>query len=401
MSQLTLLHGARQLLTLRGPHGARRGSALRDLGVIEDGSILIENGVIKAVGPTRRLENLKAIRTATAIDVSGSIILPGLIDPDLRFTFGEAKGGRDRRVSVVQESGASLLRSCLQHGTLTAVLNVSAEAEDPRADLSLLRQATKITGNPVDIVRNWHIPGRPSAASELSLWHHSLQTVVAKRFVDAVTITLGSDTAVAREWLSAVLEMAVPVTLRWNGGDFAALRSALEQIRPRSFYLPSVLKDSEVELLAESPGTAVFAPSAQIQPGTEVSMRKFVDAGGALALSSGYHPVESPGFSMQIAISLAIMQGQLTAEEAISAATVNGAHVAGRGHVTGTLEVGKRADLVIMSVPHYRDIARQFGINHVDTVLRDGAVVYNRGRWKILANDISPGRVRSQSVGRS
>src|SRR5271157_4677431 len=77
-----LVRGARQLLTLRGPAGPRRGpDQLNDLGLIPDGAMLIVDGVIQESGPARRVENLAAARHATELDVSGKVVLPAFVDP--------------------------------------------------------------------------------------------------------------------------------------------------------------------------------------------------------------------------------------------------------------------------------------------------------------------------------
>ena len=76
----------------------------------------------------------------------------------------------------------------------------------------------------------------------------------------------------------------------------------------------------------------------------------------------------------------------LTVEEAFTAATINAAHAAGCGHVTGSLEFGKQADLLILNVSDYREVPRQFGINNVEMAIRHGSIVLNRNRWKAAAN---------------
>ena len=80
MRKFTLVRGARQLLTLRGPSGPRRGADLRNLGIIQDGAVLIADRVIVEVGPSRRLENLAVARDAEEIDASGCVVLPGFVD---------------------------------------------------------------------------------------------------------------------------------------------------------------------------------------------------------------------------------------------------------------------------------------------------------------------------------
>ena len=80
MGRTVLIRGARQLLTLRGPNAPRRGEAMRQLGVIEDGAILISDGIITNVGPSRRLENLAEARSAEEINAAGRVVMPGFID---------------------------------------------------------------------------------------------------------------------------------------------------------------------------------------------------------------------------------------------------------------------------------------------------------------------------------
>ncbi|HYZ84226.1 MAG TPA: hypothetical protein VE621_07470, partial [Bryobacteraceae bacterium] len=79
-SSTLLVRGARQLLTLNGPSGPRRGSAMANLGLIEDGAVLIVNGVVASVGPSRRVENLAEARGAAEINATGRVVMPGFVD---------------------------------------------------------------------------------------------------------------------------------------------------------------------------------------------------------------------------------------------------------------------------------------------------------------------------------
>ena len=88
---------------------------------------------------------------------------------------------------------------------------------------------------------------------------------------------------------------------------------------------------------------------------------------------------------MQMVVSLAVLRLRLTVEQAITAATINAAHALGRGGDIGTIEVGKRADLVVLNIPDYREIPRRLGINHVAMAIRDGNIVFNRVRSKAIA----------------
>src|SRR5579871_3537954 len=91
MPKVLLVRGARQLLTLRGPSTPRRGSDLKALGIIQDGALLIVDGLIREVGPSRRIENLAFARRATEIDASGSVVMPGLVDCCSHLASGPAR----------------------------------------------------------------------------------------------------------------------------------------------------------------------------------------------------------------------------------------------------------------------------------------------------------------------
>src|ERR1700733_800266 len=88
MRKVTLVRGARQLLTLRGPNGPRRGADLRKLGIIQDGAVLVADGLITEVGPSRRVENLEPARGAEEIDARGCVVLPGFVDSHIRVVRG-------------------------------------------------------------------------------------------------------------------------------------------------------------------------------------------------------------------------------------------------------------------------------------------------------------------------
>jgi imidazolonepropionase len=91
MTGTILIRGARQLLTMRGPKGPRRGLALNELSIIPDGALLIRDGVLMEVGPSRRLENLAEARDAWEINAAGRVVMPGFVDSHTHLAFPLAK----------------------------------------------------------------------------------------------------------------------------------------------------------------------------------------------------------------------------------------------------------------------------------------------------------------------
>jgi imidazolonepropionase len=82
---------------------------------------------------------------------------------------------------------------------------------------------------------------------------------------------------------------------------------------------------------------------------------------------------------MQTVVALACLEMGLTPEQAISAATINGAHALGCAGRIGSLEPGKAADAIILETPDYRELASQFGVNLVQLTIKNGRIIYKQG----------------------
>ena len=106
--------------------------------------------------------------------------------------------------------------------------------------------------------------------------------------------------------------------------------------------------------------------------------REMIDAGLAVVLATDFNPGSSPTPSIPLILSLASTQMKMTPAESLTATTVNAAHSLGRGHETGTLEAGKRADFCLHDCTDYRELAYFFGIEHAHAVYIGGHLVFRR-----------------------
>ena len=386
MSQLFLIRGAKQLLTLRGPPGPRCGAGLQDLGIIEDGSMLIRDGVIDQVGTTRRIENLKMVRGAAEIDASGAIVMPGFVDPGMHLRPAPALARRQRKkISNFYDESLALMRVCLQHGTLNAQVKASMQTEALDSGISLLRQLAHIGDSPVGMVRSWRIEQGAGKMYPFPAYAAAFGTLAKRKLAHRVDIST-PPCAGEEELLQATADHGLGINLHWPGGPPNSLAEMLQRLNPASVSCPYDLSVGECEVLASCNCPVVFAPLAGVfaeKPSR--AARVLVDSGVAIALSSGYDTEEMPVFNMQMAIALSVIRMHLNTEEAICAATINAAHAAGMGNVVGSLESGKRADLLLINLPDYREMPKRFGVNHVGMALRQGKVVFNRIGRKVSA----------------
>ncbi|MBV8570237.1 MAG: amidohydrolase family protein [Acidobacteriaceae bacterium] len=388
MSELLLLRGAKQLLTLRGPCCARRGSALRDLSVIEDGSVLIRDGRIVMVGPTRRLGNLKEVRGAAEISVEDMVVMPGLVDPGIRLSLLPEENGhrpllKPKQIAELSFDCNRLLRSCLEHGTLTAQLTAHAGTGALRSDVMLLRRLAGVKLPPVRVTHAWRID--PSTASREPEYdfRRAFQSLRKAGAVRAVEIEPAGDASPSP--IGPISAIAAEAGLAINSKFMADLPPIAT---PRNVFVSSDLAQQKCAALGASPCTAVFSPIRDLLEGRSgIAARHVADHGGAVALCTGYDPWYSPNFSMQLALSLAVLRLGLTPEEALTAATINAACAIGEENSVGTLESGKYADLLVMNVSDYRDIPSHLGINKVLWAMRGGKlVVDNRTASKVRSS---------------
>lgn len=383
MAQLLLLRGARQLLTLQGPPGYRCDAALNDLSLIDDGAVLIRDGLIDGVGPSRRLENLAESRGAVEIPAHGRVVLPGFIDQGVSLFVPEVK----RRTYLQARTDAvGILRSCLQHGTTTAEISAGGN-RTPSLDLAWIRQAIRILHHD-DVLAGWRLLVNSSqrAESERAQLVSLMRIVARRREVSTITLEVEPDCPV--EAVSGAVEdaRALGFNVKLAGEpDIAeqALRasSRLGCVSFTGHFAPLA---EQLDVMAELGYPAVLRPQSDLMSAgsTRVSVRPFLEKHGIPVLSTGYHRLSNPGFSMQAAIALAVLGHQMRIEEAIVAATINAACSLGCDVDRGSLEVGKRADLLVLDVADYHDLPRQLGVNHVAMVIRRGAVVFNRTSWR-------------------
>jgi imidazolonepropionase len=140
--------------------------------------------------------------------------------------------------------------------------------------------------------------------------------------------------------------------------------------------------DAGIEALATSSTIATLLPATMFFSGHGVfpPARRLIEAGCAIALATDLNPGSSLVYSMPLTMTLAVLKMGLSAEECIVASTINAAHALGIAATTGSLETQKRADVIILDVPHYEELPYHLGRDLVRDVIIRGRVVKSNGR---------------------
>ncbi len=408
---MIFVRGARQLLTLRGP-SPRRGMQLRDLGLIPDGSVLIDGERIREVGSTRRIENLAAARSAFVIDATGKVVLPGFVDSHTRPLFtapayreleGHGVETHTAGLGTEPQRAARLLqtvspkrlrlrarrwtRHFAAHGTTTIETRSGWGVSLPE-EIKSLRLARSLHQDPLDIVSCFLAAGAPSKGrsdqDEAVEYLAGIVLPALRRRRLAAWCAVGCDSgAFDLEQSRKVLDTARRLGFRLkvesgHGVHSGGARLAVE-VDAVSIDHVQFLEHDEIELLARSATLATLLPALVYYRGGKhyAPARRLLDEGAAVAVATGFGPDSCPALSMPTALFLARTHMRMLPEETISAATINGAASLDCAHRLGSLEPGKQADLAIFDVADYREIPHHFGVNLCVMTIKRGQIIHD------------------------
>lgn len=412
-----LFSNAAQVVTLAGSPVPRRGRDLGKLGVLQNAAVLVTGSRIAAVGPSRQVEREASREKALEVDCRGNIVMPGFVDSHTHLVFAGhrvgdfakrirgqtyeqiAKGGggiqssaRRLKQSTVAQLAAQAevhLQRFIAHGTTTLEaksgygLDVASELKILEA-IRLLRQTALAEIVPTLLAAHAfpanYRRGREAYIREIvtRLIPQVGQERLAE-FVDCFCDRGAFTVAECREVLQAGLRHHLPARVHAEQlAHTGATQLAVEVAAVSADHLDKVDR-ADIQALARSNVVASLVPGANYHLGlkTYPPARPLIDAGAIVALATDFNPGTCPTPNMQFILSLACSALRLTPEEAISAATLNGAFALRRSHRLGSLERGKDADLVVMDVPDYRELPYYFGVNHCIMTVKRGRIIYS------------------------
>ena len=387
----------------------RRGSALGAVDVLEDAFVLCDGDRIEAVGTMHELGRLgDRLDGVPELDGTGLCAVPGLIDCHTHPAWGgdrvdefslraggasyeelhAAGGGILSTVAATRALGAAGLRDrvaqhagwMLRHGTTTWE-GKSGYGLDRDTELESLRAVAAAGGSPTWLGAH-AVP--PEASDADAYLDFALNDVLpdAARLAHAADVFLergAFDATQARRFLEAC--RAVGLALRLHGDQFTesgAIPLAVE-LGARSVDHLEATGAAGVSAIAASGVVGVLLPaSALFLDRPMPPARALADAGAAIALATDFNPGSAFTTSLPLVCSLACTQLQLSPAEALTAVTVNAAHVLGAADRVGRIAPGLGANLVLLDAPDWRYLAYHLAGDIVAVVVRDGQVAFRR-----------------------
>jgi imidazolonepropionase len=413
--------GISELATPTG-RSARTGSDLGRLEIVHDAAVACHEGRIVFAGTEAELrQTVELLPGARTHDAGAGTVLPGFVDAHTHLAFAgwresefderlrgatyseiAARGGgilstvtatRAAGVETLSELIRRRLDAMLALGTTTAEVKsgYGLSVEDEIKQLDAVRFAS--SGHPLRVGPTFlgahtlpaeHRDGSRDDYVELVV-SEMLPRVVAEdlaRYADVFVDDHAFRPDEARRILGRARELGLGVRIhadQLSDGGAAGLAAELGAASADHLEYAS---DEGLEAMARAGTCGILLPAATFflmmerrPPG-----RRLVDAGVPVAVATDFNPGSCPTESMGAALWFACLTGGLTVDEAITASTLNAAHSLGMAAETGSLEPGKRADLVVHAVPNRYHLVYRFGVPRVRTVVAGGEIVVEDGR---------------------
>jgi imidazolonepropionase len=422
-----IIHNAGQLVTCAAGGSVKKGAAMRDLGIVENGAIAVVGKLIRAIGKSEDI--LADFESEIMVDAGGRVVMPAFVDPHTHIIYAgnrldefelklrgadylEILAGGGGILSTVRQTRAATLEALigqtlrrlnkmLAHGTATAEIK-TGYGLDQESEFKMLRVWEELDArHPIYLVPTF-LPAHAVPPEFKNDSNGYVELICQKMLPELVNWRNYSYIDPDRIDFcdKATKPFFVDVFCERNAFNLDETKRILETARAHNFALKAhvdeftnlggsrlciemgavsidhldAISDEEIELLAASSTVGIVTPTVNFNFGSAhfADARKLIDHGCAIAVSTDYNPGSAPCPSQQTAMQIACRYQRLLPSEAIVAATLNAAYSIGLGDKTGSLEVDKWADILILESDDYREVCYEFGGNFVKKLIKDG-----------------------------
>ena len=406
-----LIKNAAQIVTPEGK-SARHGREMKQLKIYENQSILIENGKIRSIGNQPDWEKL--VPADKQIDASGKAVLPGFVDSHTHLVFGgyrpdeflwrmggmsymeimERGGGILNTMKATREASREglvdhsmdFLKKMLAMG-VTTVEAKSGYGQDHDTEIKQMEVVRDLNEKqPIELVSTFlgahAVPPEYKDRGDdfIEFLLHKVMPDVAKQhlaeFCDVFCEKDVFSVEQSRHLLTEARKMGFK--LKIHADEIVSLGGSelAGELHATSADHLLHASDAGIRAMAENKVVSTLLPTTAFclrEPFARA--REMIDAGCAVALATDFNPGSGFTFSVPLMIGLAVIYMHMSAEEAITALTLNGAAAVDRADRIGTIEPGKQADIVILHYPSYKFLPYHTGINIVEKVIKKGELV--------------------------
>lgn len=411
----TLITNIKQLVNTREQNQLLRGAALANLPVIGDAFLLVEDGIIAAYGPMYELALKVPQLPPVVIDADGQFVLPAWCDSHTHIVF--AKTREEEFIDKIKGMSYADI-AAKGGGILNSAAKLNAASEDElfnnawarlgeisklgtgaveiksgygltvEGELKMLRVIKKLKQRSSLSIKSTFLGAHtyPTAYKENhqgyidSIIHEMLPVIAAEQLADYIDVFCETGFFSPQEMetiCKAGISYGLKPKLHINQlNSIGGIESAIK-LNALSVDHLETMTDSDIKAIAASSVIATLLPTAAFflrmpyQPA-----RQLIEAGGAIALATDYNPGSSPSGNMNFVVALSCIQMKMLPEEAINAATINGAYAMELEKELGSITEGKKAHLIFTKpIPSLAYLPYSFGENCIDKVMIAGSFV--------------------------
>ncbi|MDO9037249.1 MAG: imidazolonepropionase [Lutibacter sp.] len=406
----TLIINIKELIQVENvPKKMVCGAAMKFLPAIKNAFLLFENDVIKDFG---KMENLPIILAENTIDARGKMVLPTWCDSHTHIVYA---GNREQEFidringltyEEIANNGGGILNSAIKlqqtseedlyqqsAKRIEEVMKLGTGAVEIKsgygltkdAELKMLRVIKKLNDHYPITIKSTFLAAH-ALPSEFKNNKSGYVDVVINEILPAVAaenlaeyIDVFCETGYfSVDDTDRILEAGTKYGLipKIHVNQFTAIGGVQVGVKHKALSVDhlELMRDEDIEILKNTETMPVALPSCSYFLSIPYTpARKIIDAGLPLALATDYNPGSTPSGNMNFVISTACIKMKMTPEEAINAATINGAYAMGLEKTHGSICKGKKANFIITKeIPSYGFMPYSFGIQHIDKVFIEG-----------------------------
>lgn len=409
----TLLINIKELLQVRPtPIDKVSGTDMATLPAIQNAFLLIENNLISDFG---KMEDLPKIPEAQIIDATGKTVLPAWCDSHTHIVYAgnrvqefvdringlsyeeianrgggilnSAKKLNETSEEEIYQQSKERLEEVMKQGS-GAVEIKSGYGLTVEGELKILRVIKKLKENyPVAIKATFL--GAHAFPKEFKENHSGYIDVIVNEmlpkiaaenladYIDAFLETGYFSVEETERIMEAGKKYGLPAKIHVN--QFTAINGIEACVKHNALSVDhlEIVTDEDIEILKNSDTMPVALPSCSYFISIPYTpARKMMEAGLPLALATDFNPGTTPSGNMNFVVATACIKMKMTPEEAINAATINGAYAMGLSETHGSITKGKRANLIITKpITSFYQLPYAFGTNLIDQVIIEGKLV--------------------------
>ena len=405
-----LIFNSSELLTISGKNEARTGKDLNKLSVIKNGAIAVNDGIILETGNSKDLIE-KYSKVDKLIDAENCVVMPGFVDCHTHLVYG---GSREKEMAMRLE-GISYLEILKQGGGIHSTVKATREISKNDLKQISIKKLDKLLKNGTTTVEIKSGYGLDYVTEKKIL--EIINELNEEHVMDIIPTFLGAHTipkGVDREkYVNWIVEEAIPkfrnlakycdvfcedgafsidetkrifstaiqngYKLKIHSGQFNDLGASglAAQLKAVSADHLENISVEQIRKMKKNGTIAVLLPGVPfyLQSQKYANARLMIKEKLSVAIATDYNPGSCPSYSMQMMITLACLNMNLTIEEAIIASTINSAAAIEKEKVVGSLEKGKQADIIILDLDNYKQIPYYFGTNLIKNVVKNGIII--------------------------